>query len=141
MVSLHEKISPPVPWAECESPTMMSNTSSRNQRHLSEAIDSVGWRCMWSFRGRARVRFVVLGDENVRVGSMASQLSSLVNLNEVSLGQRGSSVDRIPRKEIVSEDTSTLFSPRNFPTDSSTTRAAYPLNRSHSFGVGVLVIR
>lgn len=81
-------------------------------------------------RGRTSVRCVIFGDKNVRVDITASQLNPSVNLSEASLGQSGSSVDCIPRKEIVSGDTS--------PTDSSTTRAAYPLNRFHSSVVGVL---
>ena len=83
--------------------------------------------------GMVRTRFVIFGDKSVRVGTTA-QPSPPVNLNEVSLGQRGSRADRIPRKEIVSGDTAA------FPTNSSTTRAAYFLNRSHSSVVGVLVI-
>ena len=79
-------------------------------------------------RGRTRVRFVILGVKNVRVEVTSSQSNPSVNLSEASLGQSGSNVDCIPRKEIVSEDTS--------PTDSSTTRAVYLLNRSNSSVVG-----
>jgi hypothetical protein len=84
-------------------------------------------------RGRASVRFVIFGDKNARVDVTASQPSPSINLSEASLGQSGSSVDCIPRKEIVSEDTA--------PTYSSTTRAVYLLNRSHSSAVGVLTTR
>lgn len=98
----------------------------------------MGWRSILFSCGKVNVRFVIFGVKNARADGTASQLNPFVNLNEVSLGHRGSGVDRIPRKDIVSEDTSLLSNP---PMDSSTTRAAYLLNRSHSFVVGVLVTR
>ena len=86
------------------------------------------------------MRAVIFGDNNVRIEDVSPEphLFTELNPNEVSLGKRGSdsSIDCIPKKEIVSEDT---IAPWRSPTNSSTIRAAYPLNRCHSFVVGGLV--
>jgi hypothetical protein len=98
----------------------------------------MGRKSMLLSRGKMSVKLVILEDKNPRVDATASQPNPFVNLNAVSLGQRRPSIDCIPRKEIVSEETSSLST---FPTYSSTTRAVYPLNRSHSLVVGSLVTR
>ena len=84
----------------------MSSTSSCSRRHLSVATDSIGWKSTLLSRGRVRVRVVICGDKKVRIDEMATQPSPFVNLNEVSLGRRGSSVDHTPKKEVVSRVTS-----------------------------------
>ena len=53
---------------------------------------------------------VIFGDNNAsntRMDAVSSPLNFVTNLNELSLGKRGSEsiVDCIPKKEIVSEDT------------------------------------
>ena len=98
----------------------------------------MGRKRMLLFCGRVSVRRVIPEDKNTRVDATASQPNPFVSLSEVSLGQRRPSIDCIPRKEIVLEETSSLSI---FPTYSSTTRAVYPLNRSHSLVVGSLVTR
>ena len=85
-----------------------------------------------------RVKFFIFGDKNARACGMAFQLKPFVSLNAASLGQRGSSVDRIARKEIVLEETPRVCA---CPMDSSITRAAYLANRFHSLAVGGLVKR
>lgn len=81
------------------------------------------------------MKFFIFGDKNARACGMAFQLKPFVSLNAASLGQRGSSVDRIARKEIVLEETPRVCM------DSSITRAAYLANRFHSLAVGGLVKR
>ena len=136
-VSQQAEISPPTSCAQCELSVTMSNVSSCIRRHLSEAVD-IGWRSILLSRGRMSVNFVIFGDKNPRADVTASQPNPTPNHSEVSLGHSGSSVDRAPKKDIVSEDTS----PSNvLQMNSATTRAVYLLNRSHSFGVGVLIMR
>lgn len=93
---------------------------------------------MCASRGRMSARVLILGDKNARVDVTESQPGLFSSLNDVSLGQSGSSADCIPRKEMVSGDTSPLFA---LPTYSSATRPVYALNRSHSFVVGGLIKR
>jgi len=93
----------------------------------------MGWRSILSSRGRMSVNFVIFGDKNPRADVTVPQPNPLPNISEVSLGQSRSSVDHAPKKVIVSEDTSPQM-------DNATTRAVYLLNRSHSFGVGVLIM-
>ena len=135
-VSRQAIINPSTPSIRCRPKKVStSSTSSCSQRHLSEMIDSMGRESTLRKYGRVSVRAVIFGDKNARIDETASQFKPSTNLNEVSLGQRGSSVDCIPKKEYVSEDTAVLWNP---PMNSSTTRAAYPLNRCHSFVVGAL---
>ena len=137
-VSLQAKISPATACAETGSSTVMSKVSPCAERHLSEAIDRIGWRRILLSSGRTRVKLFIFGDRNARACDMESQPRPFVNLNAMSLGQRGSSVDLIAKKEIVSEETSPVCT---FPMDSSITRAAYLVNRFHSLAVGGLVKR
>lgn len=93
---------------------------------------------MFVSRGRVSARVLIFGDKKARVDATESQPGLFNSLKDASLGQSGSSADCIPRKEMVSEDTSPLIT---LPTCSSATRPVYALNRSHSSVVGVLIKR
>ena len=69
----------------------------------------------------------------VRVDRTTSQPILTTNPSDASLGQRGTGIDIMSRKAMVSGDTFTRETASNYPIRKSTTCAAYLLNHSHGY--------